>query len=77
MEFVEHAIWLTRRAVGKCLCKYCMPAQDQLDINTQLDRREPEEEEDVDGGSGGQFPSSSWGFSLQRRGHASASRMSY
>ncbi len=58
MEFVEHAIWLMRRKVGKWLCKYCTPAQDQLDINTWLDCGEPEDEEDVDGGSGGQFPSS-------------------
>ena len=68
---------------GKCLCKYCTPAQDQLDINTRLGHGEPEDEEDinVDGGSGGQFPSSSSRssrrFSPQGRGHASASRMSY
>ena len=80
MEFLEHAIWFMRRAVGKCLCKYSTPAQDQLDINTWLDRGEPEDEEDVDvdGGSGGQFASSSSRrFSPQGRGHASASRMSY
>jgi hypothetical protein len=55
---------------------------DQLDINTRLGHGEPEDEEDinVDGGSGGQFPSSSSRssrFSPQGPGHASASRMSY
>ena len=38
MDFVKHTIWLMCRKVGQCLCKYCMPGQDQLDINV-LSRR--------------------------------------
>src|SRR5260221_8599026 len=53
MEFVEHAIWLMRGKEGQCLCKYCTPGQNQLDIDDRLDRVEPVEDEgDVDGGSG-------------------------
>jgi hypothetical protein len=34
--FVEHAIWLIRGVAGRCLCKYCTPGQNQLDINCWL-----------------------------------------
>ncbi|KAI0252016.1 hypothetical protein BJV78DRAFT_1153994 [Lactifluus subvellereus] len=38
MEFVEHAIWLMKGLEGKCLCKYCMPGQNQRAINRRLNR---------------------------------------
>jgi hypothetical protein len=75
MEFVEHAIWLMRRKVGRCLCKYCTPGQNQLDIDDRLDRVEPVENEgDADGGGsssggGGGQPSSS-----RRRGTSAQAR---
>jgi hypothetical protein len=53
MEFVEHAIWLMRRGAGRCLCKYCTPGQNQLDINFRLDRGEEVVEEEVIVGDGG------------------------
>ena len=34
--FIEHAIWLIRGIAGRCLCKYCTPSQNQLNINCQL-----------------------------------------
>ena len=36
MEFVPHAIWLMRGATGQCDCKYCIPSQNQHDINRRL-----------------------------------------
>jgi len=54
MEFVEHAIWLMKGRVGTCLCKYCMPGQNQQDINARLDREPaPNGDDDEGGGRGG------------------------
>lgn len=57
MEFVEHAIWLMKGCVDQCKCKYCMPGQNQKEINLRLNRGvdlgEDEPESDGGGGSAG------------------------
>jgi transcription-silencing protein Clr2 (cryptic loci regulator) len=59
MEFVPHAIWLMRGSTGQCDCQYCMPGQNQTDINRRLNHGvdDPDDESvqndnDEDGGSG-------------------------
>lgn len=48
MEFVEHAIWLMRGRAGRCQCKYCVPGQNQTEINERLDHGEPHPDDDGD-----------------------------
>jgi len=78
MEFVEHAIWLMRGGAGRCLCKYCEPGQNQLDINRRLNRggtddsdAESEQGAQGEGGDVGQQSSSS---SSRRRGAGAQAR---
>jgi len=51
MEFVPHAIWLMRGGTGQCDCKYCIPGQNQNDINRRLNHgvdRDPDSDPDDD-----------------------------
>jgi hypothetical protein len=54
MEFVPHAIWLMRGSTGQCDCKYCIPDQNQNDINRRLNGAGGEDaaESDDDGDNG-------------------------
>jgi Transcription-silencing protein, cryptic loci regulator Clr2 len=57
MEFVEHAIWLMKGREGQCLCKYCMPGQNQKAINRRLNHglatdSDPESDDDDETGPG-------------------------
>ena len=55
MEFVPHAIWLMRGCTGQCDCKYCIPGQNQKDINRRLNHgvdADSDDDDDNNGGSG-------------------------
>ncbi|KAN0116009.1 hypothetical protein V8E52_006315 [Russula decolorans] len=49
-EFVPHAIWLMRGSTGQCDCKYCIPGQNQIDINRRLNHGVDADSEDDDDG---------------------------
>jgi hypothetical protein len=48
MEFAPHAIWLMRGSTGQCDCKYCIPDQNQIDINRRLNHGADVDSEDDD-----------------------------
>lgn len=54
MEFVPHAIWLMKGGTGQCDCKYCIPGQNQNDINRRLNHGDDDDDdadsEDEDSG---------------------------
>ena len=53
-EFVPHAIWLMRGSPpGQCDCKYCIPGQNQKDINRRLNHGADVESDDDDDDDGG------------------------
>ena len=53
MEFVPHAIWLMRGCTGQCDCKYCIPGQNQKDINRRLNHGVDADSDDDDVNNGG------------------------